>query len=344
MNPQHSAPPAETQTTELYYPLTCSEWLDAVRRLRPAERDVLYYLRTVDPFGKGMDIGVRETAALLGHNPSTVSRALKALDQAGFIDLELINVQVRIKPCGKLPPEPVPDEFSTEETCCLQTTLLPTDNTDDLYATPAIATQHLSDHSDLKPAPSGGFKNADVPIVLKRSVKEQKHPPTHPVPNQDKQEEIGTTLEAIAAAGIPLNKTIQKTVAIALQKDPATAAARVRNALSAVKEQQDRGNCRNPGGLFITAMQKGFTANELKGAKRSLPDLKLVEMAIDRALLMGDRAFASLKLQDLWAEGWQSELEELCRLRNDWGFRVTSKGVVEKQQAISHDRPDDSAT
>lgn len=86
MNPQHTAPPAETQTTELYYPLTCSEWLDAVRRLRPAERDVLYYLRTIDPFGKGIDIGVREIAGVLGYNPGTVSKALKVLHDREYID------------------------------------------------------------------------------------------------------------------------------------------------------------------------------------------------------------------------------------------------------------------
>lgn len=86
MNPQHSGTTAEIQTSELYYPLTCSEWLDAVRRLKPAERDVLYYLRTIDPFGKGMDIGVRELAGVLGYNPGTVSKALKVLHDKEYID------------------------------------------------------------------------------------------------------------------------------------------------------------------------------------------------------------------------------------------------------------------
>ncbi|MDX2242371.1 MAG: hypothetical protein NW224_16930 [Leptolyngbyaceae cyanobacterium bins.302] len=121
-------------------------------------------------------------------------------------------------------------------------------------------------------------------------------------------------------------------MAIAIQKDPATAAARVRNALSAVKEQQQRGNCRNPGGFFIAAMQKGFTANEFKGVKKQPPDLTTIELAIDRSLLVGDRAFALLKLQDLWTEGWQDQLEELCHLRNDWGFRITPNGVSEKEE------------
>jgi hypothetical protein len=43
-----------------------------------------------------------------------------------------------------------------------------------------------------------------------------------------------------------------------------------------------------------------------------------------------DRNLVLLKLQDLWVAGWKEELEELCRLRNDWGFQVTADGVVEK--------------
>ncbi len=61
-----------------------------------------------------------------------------------------------------------------------------------------------------------------------------------------------------------------------------------------------------------------------------MPSAPLTSSKIDRALIMGDRAFALLKLQDLWTEGWQDELEELCRLRKDWGFQVTADGLVER--------------
>jgi len=47
----------------LYYQLTSEEWLRACKELKPSEKDVLYYLRTLDPFGeKDLDIGVREMA------------------------------------------------------------------------------------------------------------------------------------------------------------------------------------------------------------------------------------------------------------------------------------------
>lgn len=86
MNSQHNGAPPQTQTPELYYPLTRSEWLQAVRCLKPAERDVLYYLRTMDPRGEGLNIGVRDIAALLGYSPGTVSKALKVLHDKEYID------------------------------------------------------------------------------------------------------------------------------------------------------------------------------------------------------------------------------------------------------------------
>jgi hypothetical protein len=47
----------------LYYQLTSEEWLRACKELKPSEKEVLYYLRTLDPFGeKDLDIGVREMA------------------------------------------------------------------------------------------------------------------------------------------------------------------------------------------------------------------------------------------------------------------------------------------
>lgn len=367
-------------TSATHYRLTCEEWLAVSQSLKMAELRVLYYLRTLDPFGdRPLDLKVVDIATATGLTKGTVSKALRTLDCKGYIDLELVAVRVRLKSFQPLPvenevssrklespeksldlasasselSEPAQgngfaDQGAIEQKFPLQNQVscrklkssqkFPTGNLEVPQETFEVS-QRLTDPPE--PAQGNGFKNSaqasNVPIVLNKLVKQEQlvlyeNPPTHPVPIQNKQEEIGTTLETIAAAGIPLNKTIQKTVAIALQKDPATAAARVRNALSAVKEQQDRGNCRNPGGLFITAMQKGFTANEFKGAKKSPPDINTIALAIDRALLMDDRAFALLKLQDLWTEGWKDQLEELCHLRNDWGFCITPNGVSEKEE------------
>ncbi|HEY9762377.1 MAG TPA: helix-turn-helix domain-containing protein [Trichocoleus sp.] len=135
--------PAE-RSKSLHYRLTNDEWVQAVRKLKPAQKDVLYYLRTLDPFGdRYLDLKVREIARTLGYDPGTVSRALKSLDDEGYIDLDLLRVGVRIKSRSteKQPLDPVPEPES--EGCCSDATVLSTDNMHDPDATDMIATQHL---------------------------------------------------------------------------------------------------------------------------------------------------------------------------------------------------------
>ena len=115
-----------------FYPLQHDEWLNACRELTPAQRDVLYFVRTLNPYGDGLDISIAEIARQLSTDKrtvhrSTVSRALKELDAKGFIDLELLMVKITIKAKGIH--------------CCDETTLLPTDNKRDHDATSAIVTQ-----------------------------------------------------------------------------------------------------------------------------------------------------------------------------------------------------------
>ena len=81
----------------LHYRLTSSEWEKVWQELKPTEVRILYHLRLLDPFGdRSLDIGVRELARTLNIDHSTVSRALKTLDAKGYIDLELLQVKVRI--------------------------------------------------------------------------------------------------------------------------------------------------------------------------------------------------------------------------------------------------------
>lgn len=81
-----------------HYRLTNAEWLKAVKQLKPRERDVLYYLRTLDPWGdKDLNIGVRQIATDLECSPGTVSKALKVLDQKNWIDLEITAAKVRLR-------------------------------------------------------------------------------------------------------------------------------------------------------------------------------------------------------------------------------------------------------
>lgn len=88
-----------------FYPLKHEEWLKTCRELTPAQRDVLYYIRTIDPYNQGIDINAAEVARQLSAperivHRQTVSRALKELDAKGFIDLELLQVRTKVKPKG----------------------------------------------------------------------------------------------------------------------------------------------------------------------------------------------------------------------------------------------------
>lgn len=138
----------EKSGSPLHYRLTTEEWLQAIQDLKPRERDVLYYLRTLNPFGdRKLDIGVREVARALNCDPATVSRALKVLDSKGYIDLEMVNVQVKVLTKSQ-------SVVSTQH-CCPDTTVLSTDHDRCVETTPTIATQHQrSLHNDRKPEPA----------------------------------------------------------------------------------------------------------------------------------------------------------------------------------------------
>jgi len=116
-------------------------------QLTPAQKDVLLYLRTLDPFGdKTLDIGIRALARDMGLNPSTVSRAMEVLRDKEYIDLEISAVRVKVKslrlvrdderPCGKVLP--------TDNTVVSTQQMRSQCNTLDPDATLLIAMQHLS--------------------------------------------------------------------------------------------------------------------------------------------------------------------------------------------------------
>ena len=93
------------KTQGKFYPLQHEEWLRACRELTKAELEVLYFIRTLDPRNSGIRITAAEIARQLSTpdrkvHRQTISRALKQLDTKGFIDLDLVEVQVKVKPKG----------------------------------------------------------------------------------------------------------------------------------------------------------------------------------------------------------------------------------------------------
>lgn len=130
---QGAVKPQPPPRTARHYRLTNDEWLRAVKELKPRERDVLYYLRTLDPWGdKDLEIGVRQIATDLECSPGTVSKALKVLDQKNWIDLEITAAKVKLR-TDKSDSEPVEVLgsqylFPTGNSVLSRKQLFPTDN------------------------------------------------------------------------------------------------------------------------------------------------------------------------------------------------------------------------
>jgi len=88
----------EIQVKNLHYRLTAEEWLRITQDLKYAECRVLYYLRTLDPFGdRDHRIKVVDIAATTGLGKGTVSKALRVLAEKEYINLEITEAVVRLK-------------------------------------------------------------------------------------------------------------------------------------------------------------------------------------------------------------------------------------------------------
>jgi len=78
-----------------FYPLVNAEWTKVRKTLKPVEIVILYHLRTLQPFGdRPIKINVTELARELEINRSTASRALKQLEQKGFLKYQLEQISV----------------------------------------------------------------------------------------------------------------------------------------------------------------------------------------------------------------------------------------------------------
>lgn len=132
----------QTKIQGKFYPLQHQEWLRACRELTPSQRDVLYYIRTIDPYNQGVDINAAEVARQLSGlggkvHRQTVSRALKDLDSKGFIDIELLQVRAKVKAKGL---------WCDETSPCDE--MLGRDETPGCDETPPVIMTHLSGSPD----------------------------------------------------------------------------------------------------------------------------------------------------------------------------------------------------
>ena len=82
----------------LHYRLTNEEWTEIIKILNLSELKVLYYLRTLDPFGdRFQDARTKNIAAEVGISQRSVQRAVLKLQDLGFIDLEITEFKFRFK-------------------------------------------------------------------------------------------------------------------------------------------------------------------------------------------------------------------------------------------------------
>lgn len=98
-----------------FYPLQHDEWVKACKELSPAAKDVLYYIRTVDPYSKGVELTAAAIARELEVNRSTISRAFKELDAKGYVDMEILSAKLRVTGKGLLSVNELKLYFDSDE-------------------------------------------------------------------------------------------------------------------------------------------------------------------------------------------------------------------------------------
>ena len=82
-----------------FYPLQSEEWLESVKQLTYSELKILYYVRALNPYNKGISLTPVQIAKDLSTEKSkmhrsTVGRTIKSLDGKGFSQMEVIQVQI----------------------------------------------------------------------------------------------------------------------------------------------------------------------------------------------------------------------------------------------------------
>ncbi|PSB12564.1 MarR family transcriptional regulator [Pleurocapsa sp. CCALA 161] len=112
-----------------FYPLQSDEWLETVKQLNHSELKVLYYVRSLDPYNKGISITPIKIAKDLSTEKSkmhrsTVGRALKSLDSKGFIHMELLQVHIKVNPKGFLSQAEIGNIADTQPSCEQTTTVV----------------------------------------------------------------------------------------------------------------------------------------------------------------------------------------------------------------------------
>ncbi len=249
----------------LHLRLTNEQWTKETKGLTGAEIRVLYYIKTLDPFGdRKLDLQVTGIAKALECAKGTVSKALKKLDALELIELSFERVGVKITSSGKGFLEenefPTGNQMNQLETdCFLEETEVsnwkpnePVGNTD-IYIDRAHENT-LSDSSKLNLKTTTDKKI--VAVELKKVDPEQE-----PEGSYQEDKEIAIELRRL---NININPTIKK---IIVSHRP-----NVANAIAHLKERIFSGESfKNLEGAFVTACQEGAKPEKLVNPPIELP-------------------------------------------------------------------------
>ncbi|VEP14641.1 conserved hypothetical protein [Hyella patelloides LEGE 07179] len=112
----------QTKIQGKFYPLKSDEWLESIKQLTFSELKILYYVRALDPYNKGINLTPAQIAKDLSTEDSqmhrsTVGRALKSLEKKGFLKMELLQVRIKVNPQGFLSEEKTADVVTTQRNC-----------------------------------------------------------------------------------------------------------------------------------------------------------------------------------------------------------------------------------
>jgi len=165
-----------------FYPLKSEEWVETVKQLTHSELKILYYIRSLDPYNRGISLTPVQIAKDLSTEKSkmhrsTVGRALKSLDSKGFIQMELLQVQIKVNPKGFLSQVEIEDVAVTQQSCEQTTQVVtpqlnvPEDNLECSQATESAPTQQSKAETKIEqefPTP----KISKTYIDFKRSLSE----------------------------------------------------------------------------------------------------------------------------------------------------------------------------
>ena len=81
-----------------FYPLQNSEWVKVVKELTKSQLAILYYLRSLDPYGDGVKIRASKVAEDLEITKRAVNAAIAVLVQKEFINFGDAEYSIKLFP------------------------------------------------------------------------------------------------------------------------------------------------------------------------------------------------------------------------------------------------------